>query len=491
MPLITATVVSVYIILLLIIARLTSRKNDNQTFFTANRSSPWFLVAFGMIGTSISGVTFISIPGQVNTIAFSYFQIVIGYFFGYLVIAFVLLPLYYKLHLTSIYTYLENRFGKGTYKTGAFYFLLSRSVGSALRLMLAVNVFYVIIFQQLGVPFELSVVISMLFILVYSIRGGVKTIIWTDTLQTFFLIASLVLTVIFLNRNLNFNLINSIHAIAASKYSQIFFWDFHGSNFFVKQFFSGMFITIAMTGLDQDLMQKNLTCRTLKDAQKNMMVFSVILIFVNLLFLSMGALMYMFAQTKGIATPDLTDNLLPMIAKDYLPIAYKFIFLIGLTAATFASTDSAMTALTTSFCVDFLDFNKKGSGHKVSTRYMVHAGFAMLIIFIVFGFHWFNHDTSMITTLFNAAGYTYGPLLGLYSFGLFNSRVVKDYLITVLCILSPFLTYLIVLLCGLYFPSYKFGFEILIINGLIVYCTLLGLSNRPPVEIASHAVIKP
>ena len=483
MPLITATVVAVYMILLLIIGRITSRKNDNQTFFTANRTSPWFLVAFGMIGTSISGVTFISIPGQVNSIAFSYFQIVIGYFFGYLVIAFVLLPLYYRLQLTSIYTYLENRFGRGTYKTGAFYFLLSRSVGSALRLMLAVNVFYVIIFQELGVPFEVSVVISMAFILVYSIRGGVKTIIWTDTLQTFFLIASLVLTVMFLNKNMNFNFLSSIHAIAQSKYSQVFFWDFHGSNFFVKQFFSGMFITIAMTGLDQDLMQKNLTCRSLEDAQKNMMVFSVILIFVNLLFLSMGALMYMFAKAKGVATPDLTDNLLPIIAKNYLPIAFKFIFLIGLTAATFASTDSAMTALTTSFCVDFLNFNKKGIDHKISTRYMVHIGFAILIILIVFGFHWFNKDKSVITTLFNAAGYTYGPLLGLYSFGLFNSRVVKDNLITILCILSPFLTYLIVYLCGVYFPSYKFGFEILIINGLIVYTALLLLSKKPLVQI--------
>ncbi len=477
MPLLTATVVSVYIILLLIIARLTSRKNDNQTFFTANRSSPWFLVAFGMIGTSISGVTFISIPGQVNSIAFSYFQIVIGYFFGYLVIAFVLLPLYYRLQLTSIYSYLETRFGRGTYKTGAFYFLLSRSVGSALRLMLAVNVFYVIIFQQLGVPFEIAVVISMLFILVYSIRGGVKTIIWTDTLQTFFLIASLVLTVIFLNKHLNFNLMDSIHSIASSKYSQVFFWDFHGRNFFVKQFFAGMFITIAMTGLDQDLMQKNLTCRTLKDAQKNMVVFSVILIFVNLLFLSMGALMYMFASSKGLATPAVTDDLLPMIAKDYLPIAYKFIFLIGLTAATFASTDSAMTALTTSFCVDFLNFNHKNSNHKVSTRYMVHIGFAVLIILIVVGFHWFNSDKSVITTLFNAAGYTYGPLLGLYAFGLFSTRKVKDLFITFLCILAPFATYLIVYICGIYFPSYKFGFEILIINGLIVYATMLVLSK--------------
>jgi len=482
MPLLTATVVSVYIILLLIIARVTSRKNDNQTFFTANRSSPWFLVAFGMIGTSISGVTFISIPGQVNSIAFSYFQIVIGYFFGYVVIAYVLLPLYYRLQLTSIYTYLESRFGTGTYKTGAFYFLLSRSVGSALRLMLAVNVFYVIIFQQLGVPFEMAVVISMLFILIYSIRGGVKTIIWTDTLQTFFLIASLVLTVIFLNRNMNFNLLDSVHAIASSKYSQVFFWDFHGSNFFVKQFFSGMFITIAMTGLDQDLMQKNLTCRTLKDAQKNMMVFSVILIFVNLLFLAMGALMYMFAQTKGISTPSVTDNLLPMIAKDYLPVAFKFIFLIGLTAATFASTDSAMTALTTSFCVDFLNFNHKNSNHKISTRYMVHIGFAMLIILIVFGFHWFNSDKSVITTLFNAAGYTYGPLLGLYAFGLFSTRRVKDVFITFLCILSPFLTYFIVYLCGIYLPSYKFGFEILIINGLIVYTTLYFMS-RPDIIV--------
>jgi len=482
MPLLTATVVGTYILLLLIIARLTSRKNDNQTFFTANRSSPWFLVAFGMIGTSISGVTFISIPGKVDAVAFSYFQIVIGYFFGYLTIALVLLPLYYKLNLTSIYTYLDTRFGTSTYKTGAFFFLLSRSLGSALRLLLAVNVFYVIIFKQLGVPFELAVIISMAFILLYSIRGGIKTIIWTDTLQTVFLIASLILTIIFLNNYLDLNLIHSIKFIADSKYSKVFFWDFHDNNFFLKQFFSGMFITIAMTGLDQDMMQKNLTCRSLKDAQKNMMVFSIILIFVNLLFLSMGALMYVFAHSKGMAIPASSDDLLPMIARDYLPVAFKFIFLIGLTAATFASTDSALTALTTSFCVDFLNFNQKGSSHKVSTRYAVHIGFAIFTILIVVGFHWFNHDRSIIDLLFKYAGYTYGPLLALYTFGLFSKRRAHDKFIPLICIAGPFATFYLEKWCTYQFPSYKFGFETLIFNGFLVYVALLAVSKPAVAE---------
>jgi Na+/proline symporter len=477
MALITAIVVSTYILLLLLIGRLTSRRNDNQTFFTANRTSPWFLVAFGMIGTSISGVTFISIPGTVNAVAFSYFQIVIGYFFGYLTIAMVLLPIYYKLHLTSIYTYLETRFGVRTYKTGAFFFLLSRTLGSALRLLLAVNVFYVIIFRDLGVPFEISVVISMLFILGYSIRGGVKTIIWTDTLQTLFLIASLILTIIFLNKYLDFSMLKSIDFIGSSKYSKIFFWDFHDRNFFIKQFLSGMFITIAMTGLDQDMMQKNLTCRSLRDAKKNMLVFSVILIFVNLLFLSLGALMYKFAITKGVAIPTVSDDLLPIIARDYLPVVYKFIFLIGLTAATFASTDSALTALTTSFCIDFLNFNQKGNDQKVSTRYLVHVGFAILTILIVISFHLYNHNKSIIDTLFNAAGYTYGPLLGLYAFGLFSKRAVIDNYVPVICVLAPIATYLTVITSTYFFPSYRFGFEILIINGLIVFALMYTLSR--------------
>jgi Na+/proline symporter len=482
MPYLTATVVGTYILLLLIIARLTSKKNDNQTFFTANRSSPWFLVAFGMIGTSISGVTFISIPGKVDAVAFSYFQIVLGYFFGYLAIAYVLLPLYYKLNLTSIYTYLETRFGIRTYKTGAFFFLLSRTLGSALRLLLAVNVFFVIIFKEMGVPFEVAVIISMLFILAYSIRGGVKTIIWTDTLQTLFLIASLILTIIFLNHSLNLNLGSSVRFIAESKYSKIFFWDYHDNNFFLKQFFSGMFITIAMTGLDQDMMQKNLTCRSLKDAQKNMMVFSLILIVVNMLFLALGALMYVFAHSKGMQMPLASDDLLPIIARDYLPVAFKFIFLIGLTAATFASTDSALTALTTSFCVDFLNFNHKNSNHKVSTRYAVHIGFAVLTIIIVVCFHWFNKDRSIIDTLFKYAGYTYGPLLGLYAFGLFSHRIAKDVSIPFICCLSPFLTYFLEQLSHRFYPSYKIGFETLIINGLIVYMALLGFSKASEAE---------
>lgn len=473
----TAVVVSSYFIILLIVARLTTRKNDNQTFFTANRNSPWYLIAFGMIGTSISGVTFISIPGKVDAVAFSYFQIVIGYFFGYLVIAKILLPLYYKLNLTSIYTYLETRFGKRTYKTGAFFFLLSRTLGSALRLLLAVNVFYVIIFKSLGVPFEVAVIISMGLILLYSIRGGVKTIIWTDTLQTLFLIASLILTIIFLNQQLHFNITQSVRFITESRYSKIFFWDFRDNNFFLKQFFSGMFITITMTGLDQDMMQKNLTCKSLKEAQKNMIVFSLIIMAVNLLFLSLGALMYEFARQKSIPVPAFTDDLLPTLARDYFPLASKFIFLIGLTAATFASTDSALTALTTSFCVDFLGFNKKNGEHSISTRYAVHIAFAALTVLIVIGFHLFNENRSIIDTLFKYAGYTYGPLLGLYSFGLYTKRISNDRYIPLICILSPFVTFFMEKASNALFPMYKVGFETILLNGLLVYVALFAVSR--------------
>jgi Na+/proline symporter len=485
----TAAIVCSYFLVLLIIARLTTKKNDNQTFFTANRNSPWYLVAFGMIGTSISGITFISIPGDVGAFikgttqfnAFYYFQIVIGYFFGYLVIIKVLLPLYYRLNLTSIYTYLEGRYGPRSYATGAFFFLLSRSLGSALRLMVAATVFQIFIFDDLGVPFWLTVSISMLLILLYSIRGGIKTIIWTDTLQTFFLVLALILTIIFLNNRLGYDIFSSAKTITHSPFSKIFSWDYKDNYFFVKQFLAGMFITVTMTGLDQDLMQKNLTCRSLKEAQKNMFVFSWVLVFVNLLFLSLGALLYIFLTKSNIDLRAAPDQVFPTVAKIFFPLGFKIVFLIGLTAATFASTDSALTALTTSFCVDFLGFNKAGKEHKVSTRYKVHIGFALLIILLVCLLH-LNSDESVIHKLFEYSAYTYGPLLGLFAFGLASRRRVPDLYIPFICILSPFATYGLAQLSGQIFPDYKIGFETIVINGLIVYLSL-HLLGRSPQEI--------
>lgn len=481
--LLTAIVVATYFIILMLISRLTARNNDNQTFFTANRNSHWFLVAFGMIGTSISGITFISIPGEVGLKSFSYFQIVIGYIFGYIVIAKILLPLYYRLNLTSIYTYLQTRYGNQTYKTGAFFFLLSRSLGSAIRLFLAATVFQIFIFDAFGFPFELSVAICMGLILAYSIRGGIKTIIWTDTLQTAFLIASLILTIFFINHSFDYSIGESISKIANSDYSKIFNWDFKDNNFFVKQFLSGMFITITMTGLDQDLMQKNLTCKNLGEAQKNMYVFTGILVFVNLLFLGLGALLFMYSNANGIPIPAQTDKLFPTIAVHHFPLLFAFVFLIGLTAATFASTDSALTALTTSVCVDFLGFKPDHSHNTIRTRYGVHISMAVLIILIVYILH-YSTSESVITVLFKVAGYTYGPLLGLYAFGLFSKLAVQDKIIPFICFLCPLLTYLLELFSGKIFPDYKIGFETLVINGLLVYIALYLFSfwNLTPVK---------
>ncbi|MGZ5283027.1 MAG: sodium:solute symporter [Bacteroidia bacterium] len=482
--LLTAGVISLYFIMLVIVARFTTRKNDNATFFTANRESPWYLVAFGMIGTSISGVTFISIPGEVGKISFSYFQIVLGYFFGYLVITHVLLPLYYRLNLISIYTYLQTRFGENAYKTGSFFFLLSRTLGSALRLFLAAMVFQIFIFDQLGFPFELSVIVSMALILLYSIRGGLKTIVFTDSLQTLFLVLSLLLTIYFISDRLGWSLGETYTQIKASPMSNMFFCDYKDSNFFFKQFLSGMFITITMTGLDQDLMQKNLTCKNLKEAQKNMFVFSIIILVANILFLSLGALLYMFAAKNGVAIPERTDQLFPTIAFNYFPVGFAFIFLIGLTAATFASTDSALAALTTSFCIDFLGFGKEGNQGKVSTRYWVHIIFGAIVVIIILIINAYFNNKSVISNLFKIAGYTYGPLLGLFSFGLFSKRLVNDKWIPVFCILAPLATYGLEIGTTYLFPDYKIGFESILINGLLVYMALFALSLGYPQNTA-------
>jgi SSS family transporter len=471
----------------MIISRITSRKNDNQTFFSGNRESPWFLVAFGMIGTSISGITFISIPGEVLYNGFSYFQIVLGYFFGYLIIANVLLPLYYRLNLTSIYTYLEGRYGVKTYKTGAFFFLLSRTLGSAIRLFLAAMVFQIFIFDDLGIPFGFSVVIAMACILLYSIRGGIKTIVWTDTLQTAFLVLSLIVTIIFINQSMDWSISESISKVASSNMSKIFFWDYKDNNFFVKQFLSGIFITVTMTGLDQDLMQKNLTCRNLNDAKKNMYSFSLIIIVVNLLFLGLGVLLYLYSNTHAIQLPlnetgaVVTDKVFPTIAIHYFPLFLRFIFLIGLTAATFASTDSALTALTTSFCIDILGFRPEDSNNKIRLRYMVHIAMSLLIVVVVIIMHKVSNQ-SVITILFKVAGYTYGPLLGLYSFGLFSKRRAPDSYIPAICLISPVLIYLMERSLNYFYPEYKVGFETLIFNGLLVYCALYIVSFLNPSE---------
>lgn len=465
-----------YFGLLILVAQLTSKNADTNTFFTANKQSPWYLIAFGMIGTSISGVTFISVPGAVGKLNFSYFQVVLGYALGYLTIATVLMPMYYRLNLISIYTYLEKRFGFWSYKTGAAFFIFSRTIGSAIRLFVAVNVLYLAIFKQLNVSFEVTVFITIALIWVYTYKGGVKTIIWTDTLQTFFLLAALILTIILIGKQLNLSATGMFDTINASKLSSFWNWDPNNKHYFWKDIFSGAFIAIVMTGLDQDLMQKNLTCKSIGEAQKNMFWFYVVLVFINLLFLSLGALLYHYCAQMNIAIPTNTDDLYPSLAlSGKFGVLAAVTFLLGITAATYASSDSALTALTTSFCIDFLEFEKKDEAIRQKYKHWVHIGFSVLFFVVILIFKALN-NTEVIQAVFKIGGYTYGPLLGLFAFGLFLKRPLRDKLVPFVCILAPFVTYYIEINSEAWFNGYKFGFEVLILNGAITFLGLFLLS---------------
>ncbi|KAA3633053.1 MAG: sodium:solute symporter [Bacteroidetes bacterium] len=467
-------VISGYFILLMTIARLTTRNSDAATFYTANKQSPWYLVAFGMIGATLSGVTFISLPGEVGTSQFSYFQFVLGYLPGYFVVGAILLPLYYRLKLITIYTYLEKRFGFWSHKTGAFYFLLSRIIGAAFRLFLVAGVLQLAIFNALGVSFWVTVMITIALIWLYTFQGGIKTIVFTDTLQTFFMLAAVIISIVLITGQLDLSFGEMVTTVQESNYSQIFFWDGSKNNFF-KQFFAGMFMAIVMTGLDQDMMQKNLTCRSLKDAQKNMFWFSIVLVFVNLLFLCLGALLYIFSFENGIVTPERTDDLFPSLALNEFSLGAGIFFLLGLTAAAYSSADSALTSLTTTFCVDFLAIKPGEKKNEKKIRLWVHFGFSVLLFLVILLFQAIN-DESVITGLFTVAGYTYGPLLGLFAFGLFTKIPIKDKWVPWICLASPLLSYLLNLNAIDWF-GYQFGFEILIVNGAITFLGLLILKT--------------
>ena len=459
----------IYFLVLLFISRLTTKKSSYNDFFNANRSSPWYLVAFGMIGTSLSGVTFISVPGEVGNSNFSYFQVVLGYLLGYYVIAKVLLPLYYKLNLVSIYTYLDQRFGYYSYKSGAFFFLLSRTIGASFRLFLVAGVLQIAVFNQLGMPFYFSVLITILLIWIYTFKGGIKTIVWTDALQTFFMLSAVIITIFIILEEMNLSLFESIELVKNSQYSNIFYFDWKSSNDFFKQFFSGAFIAIVMTGLDQDMMQKNLTCKNLEDAQKNIFWFCVILVIANLLFLSLGALLYIYSESLNIPIPQRSDDLYPLLALNNLGEITSVIFLLGIIAAAYSSADSALTSLTTSFCIDFLNIDN--SSNKKRIRFFVHIGFSIILFIVILIFKEINNE-SVINSIFKAAGYTYGPLLGLFSFGIFTKYNVRDRYVLPICMLSPALSYLVNIYSEQLLFGYKFGFEILLLNGLI---TFLGL----------------
>ncbi len=467
----------IYFVILIAISFYTARGADTTTFFTANRQSPWYLVAFGMIGTSISGVTFVSVPGAVGKIQFSYFQVVLGYAVGYWVIATILMPMYYRLNLISIYGYLEKRFGFWSYKTGSAFFLLSRTIGSAVRMYVAVQVLQLAIFDSLGVPFEVTVLIAMALIFVYTFKGGVKTIIITDTLQTFFLLMALVLTIYLIGKQLDLGLGDLFSTVRDSKYSKIFVWDWANKHHFVKDFLSGAFIAIVMTGLDQDLMQKNLTCKSIGEAQKNMFWFYVVLVFVNLLFLSLGVLLYIYSEKMGIPIPLKTDDLYPSLALgNQFGTLAAVTFLLGITAATYASSDSALTALTTSFCIDFLNIEKYEESKRQRLKHYVHIGFTIVFIIVIIIFRALNSQ-EVISAVFSIAGYTYGPLLGLFAFGLYLKRPLKDKLVPFVCIASPFLTYFIEEFTKASF-NFEFGFSKLMLNGLITFIGLWLLSRK-------------
>lgn len=465
-----------YFGMLITVSFYTARGADTTTFFTANRQSPWWLVAFGMIGTSLSGVTFISVPGAVGKIGFSYFQVVLGYIIGYLVIGTVLMPLYYRLNLISIYGYLEKRFGFWSYKTGAGFFLLARTVGSAVRLYVAAGVLQIALFDGLGIPFELSVLITIGLIWVYTFKGGVKTIILTDSLQTIFLITAVVLTIYLISQQLGLSLGGLVNTVKNSSMSQIFFWDANDPKNFFKQFISGAFIAIVMTGLDQDLMQKNLTCKNIGEAQKNMFWFTVTLVFVNFLFLSLGVLLYQYAKQAGIAIPERTDDLYPLLALNHLGLVVGITFLLGITAATYASADSALTALTTSFCVDFMNIERRPETERSRIKHVVHIGFSLLFYVVIIVFRQVN-SKEVITAVFDIAGYTYGPLLGLYAFGIFSKRPVQDRAVPFICIASPVLTYIVNENSAAWFNGYQFGFERLLLNGLFTFLGLWAVSR--------------
>lgn len=468
-----------YTVLLFTVTWFTSRKADSHSFFLGNKISPWFVVAYGMIGASLSGVTFMSVPGWVKDTQFSYMVVVFGYLFGYFVIALVLLPLYYRLKLTSIYTYLEQRFGFWTYKTGAGFFILSRTLGASLRMFLVINVMQVFVFDAWNIPFWINVLVFIMLIILYTLKGGIRTIVWTDTLQTTFMLLAVVLSIIYISKDLGKTVGELIPVIRGEGISRMFITDWHHERFFLKQFFSGMFITIVMTGLDQEMMQKNLSCRNIREAQKNMFTFSGILVFVNLLFLFLGAILLIYSQRASVNVVS-SDDIFPAVALRYLSPVAGIVFLIGLISAAFPSADGALTSLTTSFSIDFLGLDRKEGmteQARTRTRYLVHICVALVFFVCILVFRAVN-DEAVIDKLFTIAGYTYGPLLGFYSFGLFTKRKVFDRATPFIAVLSPVICFLLSKYSVQLLNGYKFGFELLLLNGLLTFVGLWIFSRN-------------
>ncbi|HEY8968567.1 MAG TPA: sodium:solute symporter [Puia sp.] len=491
-----------YFLLLLGVAWRTSRHSNNDSFFIGNRSSNWMLVAFGMIGTALSGVTFVSVPGTVGDFAgnahkgFTYFQVVIGNFIGYNIIAFVLLPLYYRLNLTSIYNYLLTRFGKVAYRTGSLFFIISRTVGATARLYIVINVLHSFILKDMGVPFGLTTFVILLMILLYTFEGGVKTIVYTDTLQTTFMLVGLVVCIIFMLKHMDLSFGGAMQALDKKSFTDLFNWDVNSKGFFLKQIVGGMVIMIAMTGLDQEMMQKNISVKNLKDSQKNMVTFSLILVLVNFLFLLLGGLLYLFALHNGATYQGhelmldghnvIGDDLFPTLALRAMPKAVSILFIIGLISALFPSADGALTALTSSFCIDILGLRERtglSERQKKRTRITVHGAFAFIFLLCILVFKWIDNK-SIISVILDLAGYTYGPLLGLFAFGMITRRQLPNTgVITVICLASPVLCYFLSRYSAQLLDGFQIGIELLLINGILTFLGLWLVSRGGPADI--------
>lgn len=476
-PILLFSIVIIYFAVLLLVAWYTGRNSSNESFFIGNRNSNWMLVAFGMVGTSLSGVTFVSVPGGVATAAFAYFQVMIGYFLGYLVIAYVLLPLYYKLHLTSIYNYLSNRFGKASYKTGASFFILSRTLGATARLYLVVNILQEAIMNQFNVPFWVTTLVILIMILLYTFEGGVKTIVYTDTMQTSCMLLGLVICVIYILHTMNLSLGDSFTAMTNKHMTQIFFTNPDDKSFFLKQILGGMFITITMTGMDQEMMQKNISVKTLKGAQKNVVTLAFVLLGVIMLFLVLGGLLYLYADFLHVSA--VGDKIFPVLALEHMPAYMSIIFIIALISALFPSADGAITALTSSFCIDILDIRQRGNLTEVQqkkTRQRVHLVVSFIFLLFVLLFKYIN-SASMINVILVVASYTYGPLLGLFSFGILTRRRVNDAVVPVLAVAAPLICLFLDTYQAKVLGDYKIGLELLVINGLLMFIGLLLFSK--------------
>lgn len=482
---VTITIIA-YFILLFTVSYIAGRKADNAGFFVGNRKSSWYVVAFAMIGSTISGVTFVSVPGMVASSCFSYLQMVLGFIVGQFIIAFILVPLFYRMNLVSIYEYLENRFGTSSYRTGAWFFFISKMLGAAVRLFLVCLTLQLLVFEPFHLPFLLNVAITVALVWLYTFRGGVKSLIWTDSLKTFCLVVSVVLCIYYIASDLRLNFGGLISTISDSDLSRIFFFDdINDKRYFFKQFLAGIFTVIAMNGLDQDMMQRNLSCKNFRDSQKNMITSSISQFFVILLFLMLGVLLYTFVARQGLTAPAKSDELFPMVAtSSYFPGIVGILFIVGLVSSAYSAAGSALTALTTSFTVDILHAKDKEESILSKLRKRVHVGMAVVMGIVIFVFGLLN-NTSVIDAVYTLASYTYGPILGLFAFGIFTKKQINDKYIPLVAILSPILCYILQSNSEAWFGGYQISYELLILNGLFTFlglCLLIRRKDNPVVS---------